>query len=109
MCHVKGSGEVELLLISNDTTLLQGESTILTCVGWGEPEIQITWSRNGQTEMNTTFVTIYEQEFFHAGRLLRQSFLEICSARIEDIGLYTCTISNGLISVAESIQFDLVG
>lgn len=100
---------MDLLLVSNHTTLLQGQSALLTCIGWGEPEFQITWSRNNQIEMNSSLISIYEREFFHAGRLLKQSFLEICSAALQDIGLYTCNVSNGLISVAGFIQFDLFG
>ena len=94
--------QLELVTISDDISLTIGESVLLTCVGYGQPYILITWERNGERLMNDTNVIISEQNFTQGGRLLRQSALSLCNLEISDAGNYTCTVSNGQASITAS-------
>ena len=87
--------QVQLVVISNDVSLTAGDTALLTCVGYGQPDVQITWSRNGEGVMNNSLVTINEIDVTRGGRLYKQSFLDICSLEVSDSGNYTCTVSNG--------------
>ena len=82
-------------MISNDTSLTVGDTALLTCVGYGQPDVQITWSRNGENIMNTSLISIYEEEVTQGGRLFKQSFLQLCNIEVSDAGSYVCTVSNG--------------
>ena len=94
------------MAISDDISLTIGESVLLTCVGYGQPYVLITWDRNEERLMNDTNVIISEQDFTQRGRLLRQSALSLCNLEISDAGIYTCTVSNGQASInASSIIF----
>ena len=37
---------LELAIISNDTSVDAGETAVLICVGYGQPNVDITWSRD---------------------------------------------------------------
>ena len=93
----------ELVLISNDTSLTVGETALLTCVGYGQPNVEITWSRNGEI-MNGSEVAIYEEEVIQGGRRFKQSFLELCNLQGPDAGNYVCTVSNGQATVSATTQ-----
>ena len=99
----------QLAAISSSVRVSQGETAILSCVGYGRPNAEITWMQNGQTVTNSSFLFISEQEFIQDGLLLKQSFLQICSARISDTGVYTCNVTNGVMSAAATTQFALNG
>ena len=101
---LSGAAELELVVISNDTSLTVGDTALLTCVGYGQPDVQITWSRNGESIMNASLVSIYEEEVTQGGRLFKQSFLELCSLQISDAGNYVCTVSNGQATVNSTTQ-----
>lgn len=96
-----------MAVLSSTVRVSQGETAVLSCVGYGRPSAEITWMQNGQTVTNSSF--LFEQEFIQDGLLLKQSFLQICSARISDSGLYTCNVTNGMVSSAATTQFALNG
>ena len=98
---------VELIILSNDTALLEGESVSLTCVGRGDPEI--SWSRNGQVLSNTSDLFIHEEDINDEGRTLTQSFLQLCNLVLADAGTYTCVVSNSIRSVNSSVQLTVTG
>ena len=98
-----------MLLLSNHTTTFQGDSVVLTCIGYAEPNFDIIWTRNNQTIVNSSLVSVTEWEFVQAGRIVRQSFLQLCDVRIEDTGAYTCTVTNGIISADGFARLSLVG
>ncbi len=85
----------KLLIISNNISLSVGEATILTCVGFGIPSIDITWSLNGDILANSSIVSIYEEEITTGGRNYVKSFLELCSLMVSNSGTYTCIVANG--------------
>ncbi len=99
----------ELVVISNDTFALVGNSALLACVGFGVPSVEITWSLNGTSIMNSSIVTISEEEFTRGEMVFKQSFLELCSLSISDSGVYTCSVSNGLTMVNDTTQLSVVG
>ena len=82
-------------MISNDTTLRTGETALLTCVGFGEPEVEISWSFNGAPVVNASLITIYEEDDVQGERIFKQSLLQICSLAESDAGGYTCIATNG--------------
>ena len=86
----------EAAAISNDTSAKEGETTLLACVGFGEPDVDISWSFNGAPVVNTSLVTIYEEEVVQGRRNFKQSFLQMCSLALSDAGDYTCIISNSV-------------
>jgi len=89
---------VEVVLISANASLEEGNNVALACVGYGQPQVEISWSTGGETLLNSSSVAIYEREFDHDGILFKESILELCSVTVEDSGDYTCIISNTLVS-----------
>ncbi len=100
---------VELVIISNYTSLSEGETALLACVGYGLPSVEISWMRDGQTVMNSSLVSIAEEDVTQGERLFKQSFLQICSVEMADAGEYTCIVSNGEVSVNSSTQLTVTG
>ncbi len=86
-----------------------GETAVLICVGFGQPRADITWTRDGQEISNRSLVTIYEEDLAQGGRVFKQSFLQLCSLRMSDSGVYTCSVSNGLSSVNSSVELSVSG
>ena len=91
-------------MISNSTTLRTGETALLACVGFGEPEVEISWSFNGALVVNTSLITIYEEGVVQGKRIFKQSFLQICSLVEADAGGYTCIASDGFTTDNATIQ-----
>ena len=85
----------EIAIISNDTILTEGETALLACVGFGEPDVEISWSFNGAPVVNTSLITIYEENVVQGERVFKQSFIQICSLAESDAGGYTCIASDG--------------
>ena len=98
-------------MISNYASLVVGDTALLTCVGYGQPDVQITWSRNNGNNniVNGSLISIYEEEVTQGGRLFTQSFLELCSVEIFDTGNYTCSVSNGQAAAIGSTQIFISG
>ncbi len=88
--------ENELVAISNHTSLSEGETALLACVGYGLPTAEVTWMRNGQTIMNSSLVSVIEEDVVQEGKVFRQSVLQLCSVEVSDSGSYLCVVSNGL-------------
>ena len=82
---------------------------MLICVGYGLPNVDITWSRDGQIISNSSLVSIYEEDLAQGGRVFKQSFLQLCSLQMSDSGVYTCSVSNGLSSVNSTVELSVVG
>ncbi len=102
-------GALELAIISNNTSVDAGETAVLICVGFGQPRADITWTRDGQEISNRSLVTIYEEDLAQGGRVFKQSFLQLCSLRMSNSGVYTCSVSNGLSSVNSSLLVTVNG
>ena len=82
---------------------------MLICVGYGQPNVDITWSRDGQIISNSSLVSIYEEDLAQGGRVFKQSFLQLCSLQMSDSGVYTCSVSNGMSSVNSTVDLSVVG
>ena len=106
--HTAAPG-VEVVAISNDTSLLEGETALLACVGYSKDDVEVTWSRNGATVMNSSLVSTYQEETVEGGRVFRHSFLQLCSVKVTDSGAYTCVITNGQTSDNSSVQLTISG
>ena len=97
-------------MISNHTKLTEGETALLTCVGYGTPYIEITWRFNDEIVMNSSRVTITSEEYLLEDReVLRQSTLQICDTGMMNSGNYTCIASGGLQSDNATTQLILSG
>ena len=82
---------------------------MLICVGYGQPNVDITWSRDSQVISNSSLLSIYEEDLAQGGRVFKQSFLQLCSLQMSDSGVYTCSVSNGLSSVNSTVELSVVG
>ena len=99
----------ELVIISNHTSLTERETALLACVGYGVPSVEITWVYNGQAIMNSSLVSISEEDVVYGERIFRQSFLQLCSVNLRDSGAYTCIVSNGRMTVNASSELSVSG
>ena len=93
--HDIGDEVMNVQLASNDTVLNAGETALLTCVGYGQPSVSISWTFFGQTLERTSLVNIYEERIVRDNVGFTQSFLEICDAQRSQAGGYYCVVSNG--------------
>ena len=86
-----------------------GDTAFLVCVGYGQPNVEISWTLNGKVVMNDSLVSIYEELVYQGGRLFKQSFLELCSLELAKSGVYTCSVSNGRTIVNATTQLSVSG
>ena len=86
-----------------------GDTAFLVCVGYGQPNVEISWTLNGEVVMNGSLVSIYEEVVSQGGRLFKQSFLELCSLEVANSGVYTCTVANGRTMVNATTQLSVSG
>lgn len=97
------------MTISEDTSLLVDDSTILTCVGFGTPDVEIDWRKdNGPLIQNSSSISVYQNEVTQGGRLYKKSFLEIFGLMTSDSGNYTCRITNGQSTIDATTQLVIV-
>ena len=82
-------------MLSKDLSLNSGETAILSCVGFGEPDVEISWSFNGAPVVNTSLTPIFEENVVQGARIFKQSFLQLCSLSQSNAGVYTCIASSG--------------
>ena len=104
----ESNAAVELVVLSNDTSLDEGETALLACVGYGLPDVEITWLHDETTLTNSSLVSIYEEEVLFGDRLFKQSMLQLCSVDVADSGSYICSVNNSLNSVMSVVQLDVV-
>lgn len=95
---------LELVAISSDTTLMEGHSAVLACVGFGHPNIDVTWYRNGEPVTNSTTMFAFQENVMLQGLSFNRSFLQICSVGMEDAGSYMCVVSDGKVTTNRTTQ-----
>ena len=78
-------------------------------MGYGQPSVDIVWTKDGQVISNMSLVSVYEEDLAQGGRVFKQSFLQLCSLQIENSGSYVCSVSNGLSSVNSSVELSVIG
>ena len=98
-----------MIALSNDTSLVNGDAALLVCVGYGESSVEVTWARNGRTIINTSLISIYQEETVIGNRVFTQSFAQLCSVGLADAGSYTCVVSSGEVSVSSSVEVTVAG
>ena len=83
-----------------DATVDEGNTLVLTCVGYAEDLPSISWIREDSgailNQMNDSRITIYEEPLTEGGVTFVKSILEICSAQVSDTGSYSCFADNGV-------------
>ena len=100
---------MEIVVISNDSSLDAGETAVMACVGFDGPGVEINWSFNGALVANTSLVTIMEEDIVDGGRSFIVSFLQICSLSASDAGGYTCIASSGQAAANATTQLYIQG
>jgi hypothetical protein len=88
-------------------SLSTGDTALLACVGFGEPEVDITWLVNGAPVANTSLTTINEDDIVQGDRILKQFFLQICNLAKSDAGDYTCVVSDGFATANATTKLTL--
>lgn len=110
LLHLNSAG-LSLVALSNHTSLSEGGTALLTCVGYGTPDVEVSWSFNNETVTNSPTVTVISDErVLPEQGVMRQSTLQICDAdEISSTGEYMCIISVGPLSQNASTQLFLSG
>ena len=103
------STTAQLFAISSDTSVGEGQTAILACVGYSEPNVEVTWWRNGRLVTNSDLISTSQFIVSHQGRNFTTSFLQICGVGNSDVGEYTCMVSNSIMSVTASVQLTIAG
>ena len=85
----------ELVIVPEDSTALEGNTLIVTCVGYGVPAPEMTWLKNGTEIVNGSGVSVFLEDVVVDDLLFVQTTLEICGLNAtEDAGTYACRASN---------------
>ena len=102
-------GVAAIIAASNDASSNAGQSALLTCVGFGQFDVEISWSFNGAPVANTSLITISERNVVKGGSVFKQSFLQLCSVTASNAGAYTCILSSGLSTTNATTQLTVNG
>ena len=86
-----------------------GSTLILTCVGYGDPTVSVSWSMENVQLDNSSQTTIYEEAIIENGLTLVQSVLVICSVDETDSGQYSCTVANALGNASVDFEVSVTG
>jgi len=100
---------LEMAIISNNSVVAVGESLVLVCVGFGQPGVNFTWSKNGQELSEDISRTLIEEDVEIGGRLYKQSLLRLCSLQTCHSDIYNCSITNGISVVQDSVELTVEG
>ena len=96
---------LELVAISSDTTVRANETAILfSCVGFGHPNISVTWYRNGIPVSNTTLMKTYSQRYMTQELFFNISFLQLSCVTMANAGEYLCVVDDGIANINRTIQ-----
>lgn len=101
---------IELAVVSSDSTLQEGQTTLLACLGFNyeQPVLTVSWTRNGAPVMNSSLVSTYQEDTVDGRRVFQGSFVEICSVGIDDADNYTCTVTNGMDSLTSTVEITVL-
>lgn len=82
----------EILLHPEDSVQVEaGMGVTLTCVVYGSPLPEVTWTREGERIENSSDAAMYQTYLEHLNNTLVQSLLELCPALA---GNYGCSATN---------------
>ena len=89
------SGPATIVLSSNNTDVIAGDTVYLMCVAYGDPPLSVGWLRGDRELSNGSRVTVYEEEReMEGGESFLTSVLEVCSVGQSDAGEYSCIAAN---------------
>ena len=108
--HDLGFDAVSLALISNNSTSLNyGQTAVLACVGFGHPNLYISWLLNGEA-VNYSPLTRMDRVGLTMGGSTFISYLELCDATPSMAGgEYTCVVTNGKTIATSTTRLDISG
>ena len=95
-----------MLAASANTSVAKGDTATLTCVGYVQPNLEITWLFNGAPVEYSSLVVSNMVDVTGTADMvpLRQSFLHICTASVSVSGTYSCVVSNRLTSDEHAME-----
>lgn len=82
----------------------EGGTSLLSCVGYGELDVSISWRFDGRAVVNSSLVVIYEEDVVSGGTTFKESSLLLCSVDRSSVGSYTCIVSNGISNTSFTVQ-----
>ena len=98
--------QVQIVISPNNLTADSGSTVVLACVGYGSPQVSsVTWSKDGVVLVNSTRITIFENQVTESGFTFVKSILEICATQDADSGQYRCSANNTI--SFETADFEL--
>ena len=86
-----------------------GSTTVLSCVGFGDPIPNVTWTRGATELSNGSRTTIYERLVTSNGVMFVQFILQICSVGETDNGQYSCTVGNAVGNASVDFELSVTG
>lgn len=89
---------MRVIVISDVTSIEAGDTALLSCLGYGMPDVNISWIYEGETVEDTALASVYQVDFTQSGNVYTQSILQLCSVERAKAGRYTCVVSNGLVT-----------
>ena len=84
-----------------------GDDVIIECTATGVPLPVLTWKKDGEDLVNGSGSIIGVPQLLSDGSIL--SVLEIVGTDTGDGGQYTCTATNHVGNMSQSIELDLLG
>ena len=98
-----------IVIYPSNSTVEAGSITVLSCVGFGDPIPNVTWTRGATELSNGSRTTIYERLVTSNGVTFVQSILQICSVGETDIGQYSCTVDNAVGNTSVDFELSVTG
>ena len=102
---------MDVVAISNNNyDLTRGDTTLLVCVGYGEPEANVTWLRNGFQEVtNTSIISVSEEVSMYETKMFKELYLQLCSVSLKTTGTFTCVVNNDERAVNSTVELRVTG
>lgn len=76
----------------------------LVCLGYGRPEITVTWLRNGVPVTNTSLISVSSEDLVLETVDFILATVQLCSVSMTDGGTYTCSVTNTQETVTRDVQ-----
>ena len=88
--------------------MMEGETAVFSCVGYGQHDVQITWWYNGALLTNSSLVYTFQEDLVVEGSaMVTLSTLLVCGGLVANSGAYTCSISNTVTTLNASVWLEV--